>query len=458
MAARSGSSAMSVGTIAVLSVALLGCFILAVVLYARQMEAEQNYAALVEDVRDFVRDAERQQDDIQQVRDLARRQNMSVVGYLNSSLRGVMEKTTGSRRDTPERLASEMERIEGGDRMNLLQIVRDRETRLATAESQLRESRAARDRALQDRENAVQQVAAIRRERDAEVERLKAEVSRYAEEIDSYRRGLNVARNDMEERVARIDQESREREAELNARISELQRDLVLANDTVRRLQEEMRGQRVMPTDEYALVDAEVVGIDAAENLVYIDVGARDKVVLGLRFEVYDDATTIRPDRDGNYPRGKATIEVVRIDENVSACRIVRQARGNPVVRGDVVANAVYDPDKIYTFLVFGNFDTTRDGRATTEGREDIVALIRRWGGTVVGEMTGDIDFIVLGQRPVLPPPPRSGAPVPVIEEYMRLRQTVNTYDRLFEQAVSASIPILNENRLMTLTGLHAGR
>jgi hypothetical protein len=27
------------------------------------------------------------------------------------------------------------------------------------------------------------------------------------------------------------------------------------------------------------------------------------------------------------------------------------------VVRGDVIANAVYDPKKVYTFLIRGNFD-----------------------------------------------------------------------------------------------------
>src|SRR5206468_2777376 len=101
-------------------------------------------------------------------------------------------------------------------------------------------------------------------------------------------------------------------------------------------------------------------------------------------------------------------------------------------------ANAVYDPNKVYTFLVYGNFDANQDGVATQQEAVDIRALIESWGGKVVDELAGNVDswggkvvdelaanvdFLVLGQKPPLPPQPQSGAPAAVIQEYMRVRR-----------------------------------
>jgi len=37
--------------------------------------------------------------------------------------------------------------------------------------------------------------------------------------------------------------------------------------------------------------------------------------------------------------------------------------------------------------------------------------------------------------------------------EYIRLNRIVQEYDRIFQQAAATSIPVLNQNRLATLTG-----
>jgi hypothetical protein len=173
-----------------------------------------------------------------------------------------------------------------------------------------------------------------------------------------------------------------------------------------------------------------------------------------MTFAVYTEPTDIRPDADtGNYPEGKASLEVIRIDENTATARILRERRGNPVVRGDVVANAVYDPRKTYKFLVYGNFDADGDGRATFEEQTQIRARIEAWGGKVQSELTGDTDFLVLGERPVLPPEPAGNAPIEAINFYISLRRQAQRYDELFEKAQATSIPVLNQNRLYTLTG-----
>lgn len=118
-----------------------------------------------------------------------------------------------------------------------------------------------------------------------------------------------------------------------------------------------------------------------------------------------------------------------------------------------MIANAVYDPNKTYKFVVDGLFDTNGDGVATFYEREELEALIERWGGRLVDTIDGDVDFVVLGERPVIPPPPGIGAPVAVIQEYNRLKLENQRYDELIDGAEATSIPLLNSNRLQTLIG-----
>src|SRR5690606_30821755 len=79
----------------------------------------------------------------------------------------------------------------------------------------------------------------------------------------------------------------------------------------------------------------------------------------------------------------------------------------------DIIANAVYDPNKTYKFVIDGLFDIDGDGITNRYETQDLAALIEQWGGTVEDEVVGDIDFIVLGEKPTLPPPPGPGAPSP---------------------------------------------
>jgi hypothetical protein len=186
---------------------------------------------------------------------------------------------------------------------------------------------------------------------------------------------------------------------------------------------------------------------------VVITLGREDKLVIGMTFSVFGSASAIRPTESGEYLPGKAVIEVIGMEESSARCRVIRASRGNPVVAGDVIANPVYDPDKVYNFVVFGNFDVDRDGVATPFERDQLVAIIERWGGEVIDDISGDLDFLVLGRRPDDPLQPAPNAPRAVYDEYLRLKNRVDRYEQLFNAASASSIPVLNENRLRTLIG-----
>jgi len=368
-------------------------------------------------------------------------------------MQGTMRRVSGSPNETVASLENKLAQIPGAGGSSLMQVVQDLQGKASQLEAQLTQADSDRRRALEDLANESDRVAKMQESHNAAVAALNAEIGTYKGEVDQYRDGINDTRKEMDARVERLLADSRDQEAKLTERIRQLQDQNLVLQNQVSVLRGEKNKDILKPEDEFALVDGQIAGIDGGSGQVFIDIGRADKVRLGMTFAVYGSAREIRPDDSGAYPRGKATLEVIAVDQDSATCRVLTETRGNPVVKGDVIANAVYDPTKTYKFLVWGNFDADRDGRVTPREKMDIEAMIMAWGGEVVEELTGDVDFLVLGERPVLPPAPRAGSPIEIMQEYIRLDRVVQRYNELFGQAAATGLPVLNENRLYTLIG-----
>jgi len=454
MAARTSTSVGVGVTVTILGVATLALFVTTVIFLSQKRAAEKKFNELQEGINEFVRTDERSRDDVQQIKAAAVKAHKSLVGFMLENQQEVMQKVSGSRRDSLEDLANKLKQVEGADTQSMLVLIRDRDAQITALKRQVADAETARDRALQDKETEVKRVKAMEDSQKANLAALTGEVDKYKDEVDRLRQQVNEAKAEMDKRVDRIQQEASDKQSQLTSDINKLNSEKALDKEMIARLQGELKGQRFTGQAEYSLVDGQVIGMDPVEGTVIINRGRKQKVVLGMPFEVYSDATAIRPDeKTGEIPAGKASIEVVRVDDNSSVGRILREKKGNPLVKGDVIANAVYDPNKKYKFLVYGNFDVNGDGRATPEEQNDIRAMITNWGGIVVDELAGDVDFIVLGEKPVLPPEPPANADINYIQQYVMLKRGAVRYDELFAQAIATSIPVLNQNRLYTLTG-----
>jgi len=173
-----------------------------------------------------------------------------------------------------------------------------------------------------------------------------------------------------------------------------------------------------------------------------------------MTFEVFDDAAGINAAAQSGA-RGKASIQVVKVGDTTSTCRILRGSGSRPIMKDDVAANAVFNPDYKFKFLVHGKFDINNDGRATTGESDFIKSRIREWGGEVVDgdTLTGDLDFIVLGVQPPMPSPLPGDATEAQTLAYTEGRAARELYDNLFRTAADAEIPVLNWTRFETLTG-----
>ncbi len=451
MAARTSSS-IGVGiTITLLSIATLGFFVTSMIFFAQRRSAIDAKTAVENTSKDFVTDADRNDAQVQRIKDLASKDRKSVVRYMIEERRDLLTKVTGSDRDT---VASITKVLEDEKAASVMGLLRNKTGEIESLRQQLGDANTARERALADKTAESNRVADLETAQQKTVAALTEQVNITKGETEKLREDTNAFKQDMDARVEKIRSEYAAKEGGLKAEIEKLQAERAVDKDRLKRFEQELKGQRFTGQAEYALPDAIVLGTTPAESSIMLSVGRKDKVVLGLTFNVYGQGTTIKPDEaTGEYPPGKATVEVIRVDEDSSVARIIREQKGNPVLRGDFVANPVYDPTKKYKFLVYGSFDPSRTGRASPLAGGEIKAWIRDWGGDVTDELTGDVDFLVLGQRPQLPPRPSSTAPLEVINFYLAQERLARRYDELFKQATDTAIPVLNENRLRTLLG-----
>lgn len=454
MAGRTSTSVGMGIAVTVLSVLALGFFVLAVVFYGKYNKTLGELKSQAANVEQYVKASEQQRDEIRQLLAPAKAKNKSVVGYLAESMQTSMQRVTGNKNDLPDALAEKLSKVPGAESSSLLSVLQDRMSRISALEDQVKAAEAARAAALADKQAEVDRVKGIEERHGATIAAISAQVEEYKKEVDTFRDGTNKARSDMEARIAALTAEAAQREQELTGRLSKLQEENLVQAGQISKLRGERNQELFKGRAEESLVDAKVVALKPNENAVVIGIGKKQKVDVGMTFAVYADAASIKPDAaTGEYPRGKANVEVIAVSDSTSTCRLLSESRGNPVAVGDSVANALYDPNKTYSFLIYGNFDVNADGVATPLEQSDLKALIEGWGGKSVDDLGGDVDFLVLGQRPVLPPRPGADAPIELLQEYIRLSRIVERYDQLYKQAIATGLPVLNENRLYTLIG-----
>lgn len=455
MAAPTRSSTGMMVALSIFALLTLGLFITTIVFVAKVQRLSDELAQARTDLSEAVSPGER--DRFAELQ--AQAGNQSVVGYLDSALQEAMRRVTGSRRDTLESFNQKLAtRLGEGTSTSLLAAYDEQSRRIDTLESELERERASREEIEQELIATNERVEALQKAYDEAIARNENEVSAYTGRVEDYRADLEQTVDDVQERVTSIRTESDAIIESLETEVANLESQILVLEDQLRRLRGEQRDEILTPLSEDVHVDGTIIGVNPVQNQVTIDRGRDDNMVLGLTFEAYDTGTAVRPNEEGEYPPGKASLEVIRVEQGTSVARIIRQVQGNPIVRGDVVVNPVYDPNKEYVFVVFGNFDANADGTKTAQEQLDIRAMIREWGGEVRDDIDGETDFVVLGSKPILPPQPQPDDPPELTLRYLRLKQAVRKYDELFETASQTGIPVLNENRLYTLTGMHAQR
>lgn len=453
MAARTSISPGLGITIGLLGAISLGLFVVTIILYGDNIEYSKKLEDAETNNRDYIREVDKADPAIQTDLNAAKRQGVSLVNYLSDSLDKTYQRVTGNGSDRLDELSTKTESVAGASTGSLLGVIRSLESRIASLEREKADAEAARLAAQTNLQREADRVQALQTQQDETVARLQSRIDDLESDAEEYRDGFQSIEQQFAAQLNSERREGEQLEEQLRTQIRGLQQEKLLLEDQVSALQQQGRGEQLKPKEEFALVDGTVANTNPSQNEVFISIGRRQNVILGMTFAIYDDETQIRPDAEGNYPQGKAAVEVVNVGETSSRCRVLFERTGNPVVPGDVIANAAYDPNKVYKFLVAGNFDTNGDGRRTPGEQSEITALVEEWGGTTTDELEGDVDFVVLGEPPVLPPQPNINSPIEIVEMYIRKENELNRYNDLLDKAHRTSIPVLNENRLYTLIG-----
>jgi hypothetical protein len=285
----------------------------------------------------------------------------------------------------------------------------------------------------------------------------KSKTDEYGTKVETTVTEVRQAQADADARVRTAEEkhqreidEASSRNAELSTRLAELEK---TADQ-----------YRMKPVNAASLADGRVIDVGGPEGEIYLSIGSKQRVQPGMTFEVYDSVNAIKFDSATNeLAPGKARVVILKTSENTSTAKIVPDAAGDraaakrlqkPIVRDDVIANAMYSPDYRYKFMVHGKFDFDGDGVATAAEADYIRGRIKAWGGEVVegDKLRGDVDFIVMGKQPPQPPEPPADADTDTYTAYRESRKAYDLYRSLFDEAKTARVPVLNWNRMQVLT------
>lgn len=459
MAVRSGAGTGVIVALVVTVLTSIFLLVLTIVFYAGLTEARESLAKSDDALSVYITPTQRNADVYKTAEAEAKRNRQSVAQYLQERYESLLEYVDPAASDL-EQLQSNVLAAGGSEGQTLMRALQDANRRNRDLESQ-----------VQTLEDRVSEWDTTNAELRAQIDQLKQahndELASVQGQIAAYRDAADENRREVVATIDRFNQSIDTLRGQYDRQIDGLENDLdscaeerVVLRARINDLENRINEDRIKGENPAMLVDGAVIDTGGSDDEIFINRGRQQRVVLGMTFEVYDDAASIRINPvTGELPRGKASIQVIKVGETTSTAKITRSVRGRPVVRADVIANAIYDPEYKFKFLIHGKFDTNGDGRPTSAEAEYLESLVIDWGGTVVtgDQLPGDLDFLVLGVQPPLPVDPPPDAVEEQINIWLRQREIYETYERLMNQASDAQIPVLNENRFLILIG-HTNR
>ncbi len=454
MAARTGAGTGVVVGLVVFVLSTIFLLVLTIVFYSKQQKAIEQRDAASADLGSYASNLEQNSDEFKAI--MANRGGQSAMRYLLNQRQDIMGRVVGNRTADPAQLQTTLAAYAPNNQdaiyANVLQTMQN-DLNAARQEAAGFQTQADSLRAELDEQKAL--LAQSEENRRTELEAVRTTISRFIADVQAYGEDVNQTKARMQGLVDTL-------EATFNAQVDSLERDLDQSRTDLALAQQELNTYRAMReatlaqrNDPSRLVDATVLDAPNTQGQVFISKGSDHHVTLGMTFEVYDDASMLTPDEFGNMPRGKASLQVINVGPTTSTAKITRTSPGRPVIRGDSLANAIYDPAKVFLFLVHCTFDVNGDGRPSEEETNYIRSLITDWGGKLAAgeDIRGDLDFLLLGDQPNEPPPLKEN-PTPIeVEIWVKQKAAVEKYKQLLADAMKAHIPVLNQNRFFTLIG-----
>lgn len=317
---------------------------------------------------------------------------------------------------------------------------------LASANSQLQSQQAATQKAQSDLRQSVDAKEAQATALTAQVTSLESTISNISSENTRLKSLIDSSLVEVDQTYQNQINEWKERTNQAQASATTAQRTVVELKETI----EELRGKRPENVN-VTLADATIVAQIPDQNKVYLDIGRDANLTLGMAFKVFDADDLIKIEDPES--EGKAIIEVININSNSAVGRIVNRKSRAAINDGDVLVNVVFDPNRVFTFHVFGQFDLDYDGDVDENGTNQVRSMVTRFNGRLADTLGFSSDYLVLGVEPELPTRPDDELDLIKMKGFRTQLENYQAYQDLIAKATELGVPVLNQNRFLDLVG-----
>lgn len=473
MATRSGGVSGVVYGLVTFVFLFVICLVLAILFYTQRNQALEEARSATEAREELIRSGDESNDTYLAVRE--RSGGRSVIsqflgerGTLINYLVGNPDASLASAREALEEVGI-LEQTGSDDdptyalRDSAVARINALLSRVEAAEESLVEMEEAKSERDDELASLRDRLDEIREEYEGTLENLRTQLQERNDQFSAFEEQSEQARQDLIARREQFREEQQELEDELREQIAGLEQELNRREARINELLRVVRANQLSSPDMTLESDGRIVETNPSEGTVTITLGSEDNLILGMTFAVFDEETGVLTEVEQNgrtvHVDEKGIIEVIRFSEDgqTATARVVRQTFGQPLSSGDLISNIVYDKDRPFKFYVYGDFDLNNDNRATATERERVRNMIRTWGGELVRdeELPVDTDFVVLGKAPELPPEPSADAPEADWDDFRRKREQFEQYHEVLGTARDLGIPVLNQNRFLTLVGYY---
>ena len=224
-------------------------------------------------------------------------------------------------------------------------------------------------------------------------EALRAAQSQHAAEVQELTNQLNTRT----EENTKIKRESDDKVTEIAKSVTSLNRaiaDLTDDNNLLKRKIDEYE------RETFDRPDGRILGVSPGIEMVVLNLGSDDGLKTNRTFVVYPKNVT-------NFQKGshKATVEVTRIvGPHTAEARITSEVdQRKPILTGDQILNAVWDPGFRVSVALAGDFDLDSDGVSDLarliqeiESNGGRVSAYNDENGEIVGEVDSSTRYFVL--------------------------------------------------------------
>jgi hypothetical protein len=251
-------------------------------------------------------------------------------------------------------------------------------------------------------------------------DKIKADESAKVVEVREYQTKLKTNVDDLTQERGKFnaDREKAKKDAadianKLESKRKELDE---VASKAAKELEEALNSLQKMVKTNEALVqkdkdaevsteqsDGKITWVNQRARVVWVNLGADDGLRRQVSFAVIgaDENNPLKADKKGS-------VEVTRVlDRHLAEARIIDDSPSNPIMPGDNVFSAAWQPGRAEHFALAGKMDVDKDGLSDRQRIRDLITLNGgvidaevNDDGTRIGDLTVQTRYLVLGDRP----------------------------------------------------------